>query len=146
MQKVNGVERGMDDINDEIYAIVRRCLRIKKGFMRSPHGARQQPQPHPLLLPEQPQPLLPQQQKRIMMRMMIQRQLLHPLLQNMIISLFSALKIYTFCARHARRRTLFDALRISCGVELFCCSCHNMRAAAACYMPRSLRGIPGQEV
>ena len=26
MQKVNGVERGMDDINDEIYAIVRRCL------------------------------------------------------------------------------------------------------------------------
>ena len=26
MQKVNGVERGMDDINDEIYAIVCRCL------------------------------------------------------------------------------------------------------------------------
>lgn len=26
MQKVNGVERGMDDINDEIYAIVLRCL------------------------------------------------------------------------------------------------------------------------
>lgn len=26
MQKVNGVERGMGEINDEIYAIVRRCL------------------------------------------------------------------------------------------------------------------------
>lgn len=59
----------------------------KKGASCEAPMARQQPQPHPLLLPEQPQPLLPQQQKRIMMRMMIQRQLLHPLLQNMIISL-----------------------------------------------------------
>lgn len=59
---------------------------------------------------------------------------------------FSALKIYTFCARHARRRTLFDALRISCGVELFAARAIICAQPPRCYMPRSLRGIPGQEV
>ena len=59
---------------------------------------------------------------------------------------FSALKIYTFCARHARRRTLFDALRISCGVELFAARAIICAQPPRCYMPRSLRGMPGQEV
>ena len=59
---------------------------------------------------------------------------------------FSALKIYTFCARHARRRTLFDALRISCGVELFAARAIICAQPPRCYMPRCLRGMPGQEV